>query len=92
MEEIELNVSIKVTSDFINAVASKVAEINKPINIVQEVKKPKFYTVKEVSNLVKSTKSTITRHINLGLLKASKPGGTFIISEEDLEEYIKQKI
>ena len=35
-------------------------------------------------------KQTITRHIRHGLLKASKPGKNYLISKEDINEYLNR--
>jgi excisionase family DNA binding protein len=52
-----------------------------------ESTKHRNYTVKEVAALTKRAHPTITRHIRIGLLKASKVGKSWLISEENYQNY-----
>lgn len=47
----------------------------------------KVYTPEEVANMMKVSTMTIYRHINKGLLRASKIGQKYRISEEQLHDY-----
>lgn len=46
------------------------------------------FSVDEVAKMVNKHKSTILRHIKKGILKASKPGETYIITQKSLNNYI----
>lgn len=49
----------------------------------------KMYTLVEVGEIAKLSKSTIYRHIEEGVLKAVKVGGSLRVKESDLEKYLK---
>lgn len=73
--------------DLIDAVAKKVIERQPQQNLHFDRQDEVSYTVREVVKMLKSSNSTITLHIRLGLLKASKVGKRWIISESDYLEY-----
>ncbi len=50
----------------------------------------KFYTVKQLTEILHVNDFTIRRYIDLGLLKAIKKGKSFLISQQDLDEYTNQ--
>ena len=88
MEAQEISFTFKLTSDFISAVAHKMVEIQEP-TLKNEV--PQIYTIKEVSRLVGKTPATVTKHCRLGLLKAEKSGKSYLITENNLKNYIDAK-
>ena len=47
----------------------------------------KVYTPEEVATMLKVNKVTVYRHIRSGLLRASKIGQQYRISEEQLKDY-----
>ena len=49
----------------------------------------KLYTVKEVTEIMNVHRYTIYRHIDEGLLKATKVGKSYRIKESDLKYYLK---
>lgn len=49
------------------------------------------YTVAEVAEMSKQKTGTVTRHIRLGLIKASKVGKSWKISQENYQNYINNK-
>jgi excisionase family DNA binding protein len=49
------------------------------------------FTVAEVANITKKHQNTILNHIKQGILKATRPGGSYIISKEALENYLADK-
>lgn len=51
----------------------------------------KFYTAKEVADLLGFHVNTVRRHIKQGKLKAIKIGRGYRIEENDLKEYLKMK-
>ena len=61
-------------------------------NITQELKEKiqidSIFSVREVSKIISTTERTIMNHINQGLLKATKQGKRFIITQENLNNYI----
>lgn len=50
-----------------------------------------IYTVLEIAEKTKVNRATILRHIDSGILKASKPAKSWIIKEEDLQVYLNRK-
>lgn len=50
---------------------------------------PKVYTVEEVMNIMHLTKRTVYSYLRSGKLKAVKIGKYWRISQENLEEFIK---
>ena len=49
----------------------------------------KFYTVEEVAKILRTTPNTIRIYINEGKIKAIKSGKQYLISDENIERYIK---
>lgn len=47
----------------------------------------KVYTPEEVAEIMKISKMTVYRHIKKGILRASKIGQKYRISEEQLQAY-----
>lgn len=47
-----------------------------------------IYNVEEVSKITSQHKTTILRHIENGILKATKPGKSHIITQTNLNNYI----
>ena len=48
-----------------------------------------MYTLEEVAKIVRKSKMTVYRHIWDKKLEANKVGGTWLITQEQLEKYIK---
>lgn len=48
----------------------------------------KVYTLKEVSEVLKVTERTLLTYIKEGKLKANKIGGKWIVSQENLQNFI----
>ena len=48
----------------------------------------KIYTVKEVADLLKVSKMTISRYIQSGKLKSSKLGRMYRITDDDLRKFL----
>lgn len=95
----EMNPLLKaiITPEVVEVVANRVIEKLKFEEFISKNntpdKKEKIYSVKEVAAMVNRHKSTITYHIGLGLIKATKPGGgkKWIITEENYQNYIQNK-
>ncbi|HDR7311486.1 TPA: helix-turn-helix domain-containing protein [Bacillus cytotoxicus] len=51
-----------------------------------------FYTIKEFANMVKISEKTVTRYIKTGDLKAVKFGGQWRITDQAVQEYIKNNL
>ena len=49
----------------------------------------KYYTIKEVAEIIRVTPSAVTKWISGGKLKATKIAGVVRIKEEDLNNFIK---
>ena len=48
----------------------------------------RIYTVKEVADLLKVSKMTISRYIQTGKLKSSKLGRMYRITDDDLRKFL----
>ena len=48
-----------------------------------------FYTVKEIAEMLKMNEQTIFRFIREGKLEATKVGGRYRITQEQLDRFIK---
>lgn len=48
----------------------------------------KVYTLKEVAEVIKVTERTLLTYIKEGKLKATKIGGKWIVSQENLQNFI----
>lgn len=53
--------------------------------------KGKFYTTDEVAVVCRVQKETVREWIKDGKIKAIKRGRSYLIAEEDLKEYLKEK-
>jgi len=77
-------------TEFVNFISENV--ITKHLSEMKVIPdKEKFYSVKEICTATGLHESTITKHIRLGILKASKPGGgkSWLITEENYRTYIQ---
>lgn len=77
-----------LSPEFIEAVANKVIEKTQP-DFFKDMET--YFTVKEAAKLAECSAQTIGIHIRRGILKASKPGKSYKISETDLKNYINGK-
>ena len=48
----------------------------------------KFYTLKDISELLKVTERTLLTYLKEGKLKGQKIGGKWIISETNLQKFL----
>ncbi len=84
---IEILVPIRIsTKDILPHI---MGEVNKRVSTINQDEE--FYTVKEVSEMVKKGDRTIRRHIDSGILKAFKNQNTWLISKQHLKEYLDRK-
>ena len=74
-----------ITEDIASKVASKLSH-----EAAIKRQNEKTYTSKEIAALLKRSVSTVTRHLQIGLLKGNKIGKSWIISELELNEYYNQ--
>lgn len=51
-----------------------------------------FYTVEEIAEILKLDAETIRRYLVKGDLKGSKIGRSWRVTQEDLEEFIKERM
>lgn len=83
----QISVIIDLPKDFTTQVAKKMIELQ---GTKQEVKiVESHYSVKEVSKILELNPKTVIAHIKADLLTASKPGKSYIISENNLNKYLK---
>lgn len=52
---------------------------------------PKYYKVEEVAEILRVTAWTVREYLKAGILKGSKPGGQWRISEDSLTEFLEAK-
>lgn len=52
----------------------------------------KYYTLKEISELIHMHINTIRSYVHSGKLKATKIGKSFYVTEKELEALVKGKI
>ena len=83
----QINVVIDLPDNFVTQVAEKMIELQGPIKKQKEIEA--VYTVNQVAKLVEKDPVTIRNHIKAELLIASKPGKSYIITEQNLNKYIK---
>lgn len=76
-----------VAKEFLNTFKDELIE-NISNKIIESNQIQQLYTVKEVSRLLGISEKAVCRHIDNGLLKASKPGKSFIIKQNDINEYL----
>lgn len=87
-----MDVILKLSPENLNVIAEKVVQIQNKKK--KEAEKPappdeqRQYTVNEVAEMTKRTPWTIRNHIDLGLLKASKVGKSWLISSTNYNKYI----
>lgn len=85
-----MEIKVTLTEESMAQLAKKMLEINQGAVKHTEIKEvsKEYYTTKEAAKLLKVSKQTIQNHILKGLLKASKPGKSYIISKKQLEDYV----
>lgn len=93
-----INIEIEVTDKMLDDIATKILKKKESKrllerivkNIKQDVKQKQniTYTVEEVAKAVKQHKSTVLRHIKYDILKATKTGKSYIITEQNFKNYI----
>lgn len=81
---------LKISPEFIEAVAEKMIEIQDKKKLSE--KKPpteeQQYTVNEVADMTKQSAQTVRIHINSGILTAARIGRSWKISESNYKTYI----
>lgn len=88
-----IKIEIELTESTILRIAEKVDVIN---SSKQKVNTPggnsdKYYTVPELSELLKITENTLRIHLRDGILKGSKKGKNWLISQKSLNNYLNKK-
>lgn len=89
-----MDVILKLSPENLNVIAEKVEEIQSKKKQEKEKKlldQEKQYTVNEVAEMSKRKQWTVRDHIARGLLKASKVGKSFLISETNYKKYINNE-
>lgn len=80
---------INLSKEDIQQIAISVANILKPTVEKAIPKKEQCFTLEEVAALTKQKKQTVKKHIDAKLLAAKKLGKNWIITETNLNKYIK---
>ena len=75
------------TIEFIAEECVKIIDKKKTIDPKKETK---TYTTAQVATLLHRSKTTIQRHCEKGILPATKPGKSWIVTEDGLNEYLKK--
>lgn len=84
-----MKIEVTLTNESLELLAEKVSKINGSVAKQHVPATDKlFFTTQEAAEILKVSKQTIQNHIAKGLLKASKPGKSYIISLKQLEEYV----
>lgn len=91
MEHPEINFTLKLTSEMIEAIADRVVERQRSAPLPNMREHQTFFTVKEVAEMVGKKPATITKHCRIGLLKAEKTGKSYTITLDNLKDYIYAK-
>jgi excisionase family DNA binding protein len=85
MTKIKASDFLEADDKFIDAVAERINSLNQE----KGAQVLKQYSIKNVCDITKKGKQTIGAHIKKGLLKATKPGKSWIITHESLMDYLK---
>lgn len=89
----DIKITITAPEHLIDSIAQKIIEITgldkKVLNIANDNLIDRTYTVNEVAEITGKGANTIRRHIDSGLLKAKKVGKPFIITQTNLDNYVK---
>lgn len=84
-----MKLEAELSDDTMDKLAVKVAaNIVGLLNNQPQSKKEKLYTVSDICENTGQSESTVTRHIRLGLMKASKVGKSWLVTEENYKNYI----
>lgn len=85
-----ITVECTITPKDLRKIAVMAAEIvNDKRKVPQEKQEKIAFSVSEIEDLYSIDARTITRHIRQGLLKAGKPGKSYVVYKTDLETYLK---
>ena len=87
-----IKIEIELTESTILRIAEKVDAINsKKVKAKPENELEKYYTVGDLSKLIKTSENTLRIHIRKKILNASKKGKNWIISQKSLNNYLNKK-
>jgi excisionase family DNA binding protein len=81
---------IELSEEQMNTIAERAANICEERSSTKTEEKQKFFTVKQVADLTHSTPWTIRNHIKLGVMEASKTGKSWLITQEQIDNYTNQ--
>jgi len=88
--EQQINITIGITPEIIDAIAHRVTELQADDTpSIIPLKTPLTYTIREVSRITNKSYYTILRHLDKGLLIGKKTGKSWIITQDNLNKYIK---
>lgn len=86
----KIEITANLTDENMKQIALECAKIMQSEVKDAEVVEVTTYTTTQVANMLNKSQSTIQRHCESGLLEASKPSKSWIITKENLDKYLKQ--
>lgn len=87
---IKIEVTANLTEDHIKKIAKECAKIMQTEVKDPEVVKVVTYTTTQVAQMLNKSQATIQRHCENGLIEATKPSKSWIITEENLTKYLSK--
>lgn len=92
----DLPISIIVEKSVDKALSVALVEVNTKLDKLQtllsKVIGEKTYSVKEIASLTGRNYDTVRRHARNGTLSAAKKGKNYMITQEELEDYLTDNI
>ncbi len=84
-----------ISAETLEKIAQRASEINADKNVKQKVSDAvsvtkQWYTVLEMEELTGIKEASITRHIRAGLIEATRPGKSYLISIDSINEYLNR--
>ena len=90
MSEYAEKAIFSIPREAIEFIAAECVKIIDKKKTVDPRKETKTYTTAQVAKLLHRSKTTIQRHCEKGILAATKPGKSWIVTEDGLNEYLKK--
>ena len=87
----EVKLSDEAEDKLAERIAEKIISKSNEKNSAKKSKEEKLYKVSDIAKNTGQSPSTITRHINNGLLKANKIGLFWMVNEENYKNYINNQ-
>lgn len=87
----EVKLSEESEDKLAERIVEKLAALNNKTNSKKKPEEKKFYKVSDIASVTGQANSTITRHINDGILPAKKIGQPWFVTEENYKKYINEQ-